>query len=89
MQLPEPVNRFHDFVRLIVRCLKALCPSMGKVEIARRLGVAVHRVEYVVRTRNIQPVSRAGNLRVFSESAADSVARELQRMDADRSRSLL
>jgi hypothetical protein len=29
VQLPEPVNRFPDFVRIIVRCLKALCRSRG------------------------------------------------------------
>ena len=64
-----------------------VAPTIG--EIARRLGVAVHRVEYVVRTRNIHPVSRAGNLRVFSESGVDLIARELQRMDVDRGVSLL
>jgi len=36
LQLPEPVNQFPDFVRHIVRRLKALCPSMGKVKIARQ-----------------------------------------------------
>jgi DNA-binding transcriptional regulator YiaG len=34
MQLPEPVNRFPDFVRFVVQRLKSLCPSMGKVKIA-------------------------------------------------------
>jgi transcriptional regulator with XRE-family HTH domain len=40
VQLSEPVNRFPDFVRYIVRRLKALCPSMGKVGIARILARA-------------------------------------------------
>jgi transposase InsO family protein len=40
VQLSEPVNRFPDFVRYIVRRLKALCPSMGKVRIARVLARA-------------------------------------------------
>jgi DNA-binding transcriptional MerR regulator len=57
-------------------------PTIG--EIARRLGVAVHRVEYVVRTRNIQPVSRAGNLRVFSEPDIDFVGAEIRRIDGER-----
>ena len=39
-QLPEPVNRFPDFVRYIVRRLKALCPTLGKVGIARILARA-------------------------------------------------
>jgi hypothetical protein len=35
VQLPEPVNRFPDFVWHIVRRFKALCPSLGKVRIAK------------------------------------------------------
>jgi len=31
VQLRDPVNRFPDFVRYIVRRLKVLCPTMGKV----------------------------------------------------------
>jgi hypothetical protein len=30
-------------------------------EIARRLGQALHRIEYVIRSRNIQPTSWAGH----------------------------
>jgi len=59
-----------------------VAPTIG--EIARRLGVPVHRVEYVIRTRNLRPVARAGNLRVFSEADVAYVAGELRRMDADR-----
>jgi len=40
VQLPEPVNRFPDVVRHIVRRLKALCPSMGKARIAKMLARA-------------------------------------------------
>ncbi|MBM4020399.1 MAG: MerR family transcriptional regulator [Planctomycetes bacterium] len=59
-----------------------VAPTIG--EIARRLGVPVHRVEYVIRTRNLRPVARAGNLRVFSEADVAYVAGELRRMDTDR-----
>jgi hypothetical protein len=38
--MSESVNRFPDFVRYIVRRLKALCPNMGKVGIARSLARA-------------------------------------------------
>jgi DNA-binding transcriptional MerR regulator len=38
-------------------------------EIAARLEVAVHRIEYVVRAHNIPAVGRAGNARVFDDSA--------------------
>jgi hypothetical protein len=37
-RIPGPVNRFPDFVRHLVRRLKALCPAMGKVKIAQHLG---------------------------------------------------
>jgi len=37
VQVREPVNRYPDFVRYIVRRLKVLCPTMGKVKIAQVL----------------------------------------------------
>ena len=37
VQLRQPVNKFPDFVRYIVRRLKTLCPSMGKIQIAQIL----------------------------------------------------
>lgn len=39
-RLPEPVNRFPDFVGYVVRRLKVLCPAMGRVRIARVLARA-------------------------------------------------
>ena len=53
-------------------------------EIARRLGVAVHRVEYLVRTRNLKAAARAGNIRLFSETDVTYIAGEIRRIDADR-----
>ncbi len=48
VRLPEPVNRFPQYVAHLVQRLKALCPSMGKVRIAQvlaragfRLGVSI------------------------------------------------
>ncbi len=44
LQTPEPVNRFPDFVRYLVKRLKALCPTMGKKRIAQtpaRAGLAL------------------------------------------------
>jgi hypothetical protein len=38
VQLREPVNKFPDFVRYIVRQLKALCPMLGKVKLAQDPG---------------------------------------------------
>jgi transposase InsO family protein len=40
IQTSEPVNRFPDFVRHLVKQLKALLPSMGKVRIAQVLARA-------------------------------------------------
>ena len=40
IQLHEPVNRFPDFVRSIVRQLKAFFPGMGKAKIAQILARA-------------------------------------------------
>ena len=40
VQIPQPVNRFSDFVAYAVQRLKALCPSMGKAQIAMTLARA-------------------------------------------------
>lgn len=38
-------------------------------EVAVRLQVSLHRVEYAIRAHNIPAVGRAGNARVFDDSA--------------------
>ncbi|MGH9461094.1 MAG: DDE-type integrase/transposase/recombinase, partial [Vicinamibacteria bacterium] len=40
VRLPEPVNRFPEFVAYLVKRLKVLCPTMGKVKIAQILARA-------------------------------------------------
>jgi transposase InsO family protein len=40
VRLPEPVNRFPDFVRQVVQQLKCVCPTMGQVRIAQVLARA-------------------------------------------------
>src|SRR4029434_2314507 len=40
VQLPEPVNRFPEFVGYVVRRLQTLCPTLGKVKIAQILARA-------------------------------------------------
>jgi DNA-binding transcriptional MerR regulator len=55
-------------------------PTIG--EIAKRLGEALHRVEYVIRTRGIQPAGRAGNVRIFTEPDVALIAHELRLIDA-------
>ncbi len=53
-------------------------------EIARRLDTKVHRVEYIIRSRSIEPIGWAGHARVFSASDLTHIKSELRRMDADR-----
>ncbi len=40
VQVPRPVNRFPDFVTHLVKQLKTLCPTMGKVRITHTLARA-------------------------------------------------
>jgi hypothetical protein len=53
-------------------------------EIGRRLNKPVHRIEYVLRSRNIRPASIAGNARVFSETDVQYIRSELRRIDEER-----
>lgn len=54
-------------------------------EIARRLAVPLHRVEYVLRTRGqIHPVGRAGNIRVYDEGVLQFIGSELRRIDEEK-----
>ena len=57
-QLPEPVNKFPDFVRYIVQRLKVLCPTLGKRKIAQMLARAgLHLgITTVQRMRKERPV---------------------------------
>jgi hypothetical protein len=41
----------------------------------------LHRIEYVIRSRNIQPASRAGHVRIFTESDVARIADELRLMN--------
>ena len=54
-------------------------------EIARRIGCPIHRVEYVIRSRALQPKERAGNVRVFSEADISLITGEIRRIDARNS----
>lgn len=52
-------------------------------EIARRIGEPAHRVQYIIRTRGINPTQRAGRLRIFSESDLPYIQAEIRRIDRD------
>lgn len=53
-------------------------------EICRRLGEPLHRVQYIISSRGIEPTARAGNLRLFSETDVTRIAAELQAIDSER-----
>ena len=59
-------------------------PTVG--EIARRSGVPIHRIEYVIRARGVTPSGRAGNAYVYAEADVRRIIGELQRIDRERSR---
>jgi hypothetical protein len=54
--------------------------------IARELGEPVHRVQYVVKTRAIEPEAMAGNLRIFPPEAVERVADILRAIDYETDR---
>lgn len=53
--------------------------SVGSI--AKVADVPIHRVLYVIRTREIQPIGRAGSTRVFDDAARDRIFAELARID--------
>jgi len=59
-------------------------PTVG--EIARRLNEPVHRIEYVLRTRDIQPIGMAGNARVYTEEDVERIAAFLAEIDEQQQR---
>ncbi len=57
-------------------------PTVG--EIARRMGKPIHCVDYVIRTRGIKPIGRAGNANIYAETDIPYIASELRRIDEER-----
>jgi len=53
--------------------------------IARDLGVPLHRVMYILQTReHIRPAARAGRLRLFDRETIALIRHELNKIDARR-----
>ena len=52
--------------------------------IAEHLGVPRHRVEYLIDTRGIHPVDRAGIARVFDAGDVELIASALAHIEAER-----
>lgn len=55
-------------------------PTVGVI--ARQLGQPVHKITYVIKTRGIRPIGRAGVARVYDEAAVRMIAEEIRRIDA-------
>jgi len=65
--------------------MRSSVPAAATVgEIARRLTEPMHRIKYVIRSRGIQPVSRAGNAGIYAEADVQNIASELRRIDEEK-----
>lgn len=53
--------------------------------IAAKLGVPLHRVTYIIRTRKIRPVAYAGRLGLYDREAVAVIRHALNAIDARRS----
>ncbi len=59
-----------------------ITPLMTIGQIARLLQQPVHRIAYVIRSRQIRESARAGHFRVFDLSAVGRIRQELAAIDA-------
>ena len=57
-------------------------PFVTAAQIAQLLDQSVVRVRHVLATRDIEPVARAGLVRMYSPDAVDFVRAELATIDA-------
>ena len=62
--------------------LSSQIASLG--EIARRLKEPIHRVEYVIRSRDIEPLLVAGGRHFYSEAQVQRIASEIRRIDEEK-----
>lgn len=56
--------------------------TVGRV--AAKLGVPVHRVQYIVQRKAIAPAAYAGRLRLFDRHAVARIRHEINAIDARR-----
>ena len=61
---------------------KTLDTLITKGTICQKLNEPTHRVHYVLLSRSIEPVAKAGNSYVYAETVIDRVRSELRRIDA-------
>ena len=48
--------------------------------ISEKTGISVFTVQYILNSRHIEPIQRAGRLRVFDEGVIEQVRNEHQKM---------
>jgi len=78
VKTPEPVNRFPAFVGYLVRWLKSMCPTMGKVRIAQvfaRAGLRLGATTVGRMLRETGPIDEPGEL-VGTEEALPASHRQ-------------
>jgi hypothetical protein len=56
--------------------------------IASELGEPIHRVQYAIRTRGVEPEAVAGHIRVFSPETVERVADILREINRQTVRSV-
>ncbi len=60
-------------------------PSLDTTgRIAGKLGVPIHRVSYIIRSRGLKPAALAGRLRLYDREAVAMIRHELNAIDARR-----
>ena len=52
--------------------------------ISRETGISVFNVQYILRSRGIEPIQWAGRIRVYGDDVIDRVRREHQSMHRGR-----
>ena len=62
--------------------LSSQIASLG--EIAERLNVPIHRVEYVIRSRQIKPALVVGGRHIYSEAQIQRISSEIRRIDEEK-----
>ena len=66
--------------------MKTLQPQLSPGEIARRLNRPLHCVNYILESRRIEPIGRAGIVRIFAEDVVEQVRTALEEIEAKRSK---
>ena len=70
------------YVMTTVQTQSTLLATVG--DIAESLDVKEHRVRYAVATRHIQPVQRAGGIRLFGPGGVEQIREALQEIGPEQ-----